>query len=168
MKRIVIFAVFFGTVFSSYGDLPAETGQPSQQPESLQPIKLLLGQPVTAWTAAYGQPRSANGKNAIYQIQAGTAYVTFGSSGLAESAAFVANLADLNRLVAIVTGVCESLGVSYKDDAEGPKGKFHRYESKDGGTRAAITATPPQLVIIVQTKAFGASDTSPMTIAIWK
>ena len=81
---------------------------------------------------------------------------------------FVANLTDMDRLVAIITEVCQSLRVGYKDDADGPKGKFHRYESKDGGIRAAITATPPQLVIIVQTKAFGASDTSPMTAAIWK
>jgi hypothetical protein len=80
----------------------------------------------------------------------------------------VANVADLNHLVDIVTQVSEALGVSYKDDANGPKGKFHRYESKDGTTRAAITANPPALVIVVQSKAFGVSDNSPMTAALWK
>ncbi len=155
MKSIVIFAVCLGVAFSTYGDLPPGPVQATQTPESAQPIKLLLGQPVTAWTASYGQPRSANAKSAIYQIESGTAYVTFGDSGLAESASLVANLTNLDRLIGIVSEVCQSLGVSYKDDAEGPKGKFHRYESKDGGMRAAITATPPQLVIIAQTKEFG-------------
>jgi hypothetical protein len=167
MRPIVILVVFLGAVYCSYGDPPHGTAQTTQPPHA-QPVELLLGEPVTAWTAAYGQPRSANERNAIYQIQAGTAYVAFGSTGLAESASFVANLTDMDRLVAIVTEVCQSLGVGYKDDAVGPKGKFHRYENKDGGIRAAITATPPQLVIIVQTKAFGASDASPMTVAIWK
>jgi len=80
----------------------------------------------------------------------------------------VTNIEDLNHLVDIVTAVCQSLGVSYKDDADGPKGKFHRYESKDGTTRVAITANPPQLVIVVQSKAFSAGDSSPMTVALWK
>jgi hypothetical protein len=39
---------------------------------------------------------------------------------------------------------------------------------RDGTTRAAITATPPELVIIVQNKAFSARDNSPMTAALWK
>lgn len=167
MRKIVILVVFYEAVVVLYGAPPRGTEQTIERPHP-QPVELLLGEPVTAWSAAYGQPRSANERNAIYQIQAGTAYVTFGNSGLAESASFVANLTDMDRLVAIITEVCQSLRVGYKDDADGPKGKFHRYESKDGGIRAAITATPPQLVIIVQTKAFGASDTSPMTVAIWK
>ena len=98
----------------------------------------------------------------------GTAYVILGNSGLTECASLVANIADLNQLVAVVTEVCQSLGVSYKDDADGPNGKLHRYESKDGTMRAAITANPPELVIVVQSKAFGTTNNSPMTAALWK
>jgi hypothetical protein len=131
-------------------------------------VKLLLGQPLSSWTASYGQPKSGNGKNAVFQTREGTAYVMIGDSGLTECASFVANVADVQRIVAIVTDVCQSLGVGYKDDADGPKGKFHRYESKDGTLRAAISANPPALVIVVQSKAFGQRDNSPMTAAIWK
>jgi hypothetical protein len=144
-------------------------GNPSSGPEpGTTETKLFLGQPLSSWTASYGQPKSDNGKNAVFQTPEGTAYVIVGHSGLTECASFVANIADLNRLVAIVTEVCQSLGVSYKDDADGPKGKFHRYERKDGMMRAAITANPPELVIVVQTKAFSANDSSPMTAALWK
>jgi hypothetical protein len=80
----------------------------------------------------------------------------------------VANIPDLNRLVGIVTEVCQSVGVTYKDDVDGPKGKFHRYANKDGTLRAAIAANPPELVIVVQTKAFSETDNSPMTAALWK
>jgi hypothetical protein len=131
-------------------------------------VKLLLGQPLSSWTASYGRPKSGNGKNAVFQTREGTAYVIVGDSGLTECASFVANVADVHRIVAIVTDVCQTLGVSYKDDADGPKGKFHRYESKDGTMRAAITANPPSLLIIVQSKAFSKSDNSPMTAALWK
>jgi hypothetical protein len=143
-------------------------GDPATATNSTPEIKLLLGQPLSSWTASYGVPKSDNGKNAVFQTRQGTAYVVFGNSGLTECASLVTNVEDLNHLVDIVTAVCQSLGVSYKDDADGPKGKFHRYESKDGTTRAAITANPPQLVIVVQSKAFSAGDNSPMTIALWK
>jgi hypothetical protein len=147
---------------NSQGDSPSGTSPTTPE------IKLLLGQPLASWTATYGSPKSDSGKNAVFQTKAGTAYVTLGNSGLTECASFVANIADLNHLADVVTEVCQSLGIGYKDDADGPKGKFHRYESKDGMTRAAVTANPPELVIIVQSKAFGASDKSPMTAAIWK
>jgi hypothetical protein len=131
-------------------------------------IKLLLGQPLSSWAASYGPPKSDNGKNAVFQTPEGTAYVILGNSGLTECASLVANISNLNRLVDIVTEVCRSLQLSYKDDADGPNGKFHRYESKDGTTRAAVTANPPELVIIVQSKVFGVRDNSPMTGALWK
>jgi hypothetical protein len=162
MKPRLIVPLIFAMAFSSRGDPPNGTNRTTPE------IKLLLGQPLSSWTASYGSPKSDNGRNAVFRIHEGTAYVILGNSGLTECASFVANITDLNHLVDIVTEVCQSLGVSYKDDANGPKGKFHRYESKDGTTRAAITANPPELVIIVQSKAFGASDNSPMTTALWK
>jgi hypothetical protein len=151
----------FAMLGNGWGDPPA--GDPGTTQ-----IKLLLGQPLSAWTASYGQPKSGNGKNAVFQTHEGTVYVIVGDSGLTECASFVANVADLNRLVSIVTNVCQSLLVSYKDDADGPQGKFHRYESKDGAMRAAISANPPALVIVVQSKAFSQRDNSPMTAALWK
>jgi hypothetical protein len=157
---LVVAPLAFAVTLNSYGDPPARPNPPE--------MKLLLGQPLSSWTASYGPPKSDNGKNAVFQTHEGTAYVNVGSSGLTECASFVANIADLNQLVAIVAEVCESLGVSYKDDADGPKGKFHRYESKDGSTRAAISANPPELVIVVQSKAFSTSNNSPMTVALWK
>jgi hypothetical protein len=162
MRHFAILAFLCGTVLAGSGDPQVGTVRSSR------PIKLLLGQPLSEWTAWFGTPRSQNGKNAVYQTESGTAYATFGDSGLAESASFVANLTDLNRLVAIVTDVCRALGVNYKDEADGPQGRFHRYENKDGSMRAAVSALPPQLVIIAQTKAFGMSDKTPMTAAIWK
>jgi hypothetical protein len=142
---------------------------PPSQAESTKPdVKLLLGQPLSSWAASYGPPKSDNGKNAVFQTPEGTAYVVFGNSGLTECASLVANISDLNRLVDIVTEVCQSLEISYKDDADGPKGKFHRYESKDGKIRASIIANPPELVIIVQSKEFSARDSSPTTAALWK
>jgi hypothetical protein len=162
MKARLIVPLIFATALSSPGEPSGGTNRTT--PET----KLLLGQPLSSWTASYGSPRSDNGKDAVFQTREGTAYVILGNSGLTECASLVANIADLNRLADIVTGVCQSLGVGYKDEAIGPKGKFHRYESKDGAIRAAITATPPELVIIVQTKAFSAKDNSPMTAALWK
>jgi len=159
---LVVVPLAFAVTLKGYGDPPAKANPPTPE------MKLLLGQPLSSWTASYGPPKSGNGKNAVFQTREGTAYVNVGSSGLTECASFVANIADLNQLVAIVTEVCESLGMSYKDDANGPKGKFHRYESKDGSTRAAITANPPELVIVVQSKAFSTSNNSPMTVALWK
>jgi hypothetical protein len=162
MKSLLIVSLILSTVFLSRGDPPGEPNRASAG------IKMLLGQPLSSWTASYGSPKSENGKNAVFQTPEGTAYVILGASGLTECASFVANVVDLNHLVEIVTEVCQSLGVGYKDDADGPKGRFHRYENKDGTTRAAITANPPALVIIAQSKTFGASDNSPMTVALWK
>jgi len=160
-RFLVTVPFLFAMSGNGWGDPPA--GDPGTTQ-----IKLLLGQPLSAWTASYGQPKSANGKNAVFQTHEGTAYVIVGDSGLTECASFVANVADLNRLVAIVTDVCQSLRVSYKDDTDGPQGKFHRYVSKDGTMRAAISANPPALVIVVQSKAFSQRDNSPMTTALWK
>jgi hypothetical protein len=143
-------------------------GDPAGGEPGTTQVKLLLGQPLSSWTASYGQPKSGNGKNAVFQTREGTAYVIVGDSGLTECASFVANVADIHRIVAIVTDVCQTLGVSYKDDADGPKGKFHRYENKDGTIRAAMTANPPALVIVVQSKTFSQRDNSPMTAALWK
>jgi hypothetical protein len=162
LRRLVILPFLLATALNGHGDPPS-----GAEPTATQ-IKLLLGQPLSSWTASYGKPKSENGKNAVFQTHEGTAYVSVGDSGLTDCASLVANIPDLNRLVAIVTAVCQSLGVSYKDDADGPKGKFHRYESKDGTMRAAINANPPELVIVVETKGFGASDHSPMTAALWK
>jgi len=160
-RFLVTVPFLFAMSGNGWGDPPA--GDPGTTQ-----IKLLLGQPLSAWTASYGQPKSANGKNAVFQTHEGTAYVIVGDSGLTECASLVANVTDLHRLIAIVTDVCQSLGVSYKDDVDGPKGKFHRYESKDGTMRAAISANPPALVIVVQSKAFSERDNSPMTAALWK
>ena len=113
-------------------------------------------------------PKSDNGKNAVFRTPEGTACIVLGNPGLTECASLVANISDLNRLVDIVTEVCQSLAINYKDDADGPKGKFHRYESKDGTIRASIIANPPELVIIVQSKVFSERDNSPMTTALWK
>ncbi len=162
MKACLLIPLVLVWALSSYGDPPTGANRTPSE------IKLLLGQPLSSWTASYGSPKSDNGKNAVFQTQEGTAYVILGNSGLTECASLVANVADLNHLVDLVTGVCQSLGVNYKDDADGPKGKFHRYESLDGATRVAVTANPPELVIIVQSKAFSARDTSPMTTALWK
>jgi hypothetical protein len=162
LRFLIIVPFLFVMASNGWADPPA-----GRDPGTTE-IKLLLGQPLSSWTASYGQPKSDNGKNAVFQMHEGTAYVIVGNSGLTECASFVVNVADLNRIVAIVTDVCQSLGVSYKDDAVGPKGKFHRYESKDGAMRAAITANPPELVIVVQSKAFSARDNSPMTAALWK
>ncbi len=162
MKTFFVVLMAYAMALNSHGDPPNGASRTTSE------IKLLLGQPLSAWTSAYGAPKSDRGKDAAFQTPEGTAYVILGSSGLTECASFVANIADLNHLVDIVTEVCRSLGMSYKDDADGPKGKFHRYESKDGATRAAITANPPELVIIVQSKAFSTSDSSPVTAALWK
>jgi hypothetical protein len=162
MNPFFIVPLIFFMALSTRGDSADGTNQTTSG------IKLLLGQPLSSWTASYGVPKTDNGKNAVFQTHEGTAYVIFGNSGLTECASYVANVADLHHLVDIVTQVCEALGMSYKDDANGPTGKFHRYESKDGTTRAAITANPPALVIVVQSKAFSASDNSPMTAALWK
>jgi hypothetical protein len=161
--RFLVTVLFlFAMAGDGWGDPPA-----GGDPGTTQ-VKLLLGQPLSSWTASYGQPKSGNGKNAVFQTREGTAYVIVGDSGVTECASFVANVADVHRIVAIVTDVCQTLGVGYKDDADGPKGKFHRYESKDGTMRAAITANPPALVIVVQSKAFSQRDNSPMTAALWK
>ena len=162
MNLFLVVSLIFVIALSTRGESADGTNQTTPG------IKLLMGQPLSSWTASYGAPKTDNGKNAVFQTSEGTVYVIFGNSGLTECASYVANVADLNHLVDIVTQVCEALGVSYKDDANGPKGKFHRYESKDGTTRAAITANPPALVIVVQSKAFGVSDNSPMTAALWK
>lgn len=162
VKPLLTVPLIFALALSCRGSPPG--GVNPTKPE----IKLLLGQPLSSWSASYGPPKSDNGKNAVFQIPEGTAYVILGNSGLTECASLVANISDLNRLVDIVTEVCQSLGMSYKDDADGPKGKFHRYESKDGTTRAAITANPPELVIIVQSKLFSGRDSSPITAALWK
>jgi hypothetical protein len=162
VKPLLVVPLIFAMVFNC-GGTPPSGASPTKTD-----TKLPLGQPLSSWAALYGPPKSDNGKNAVFQTPEGTAYVILGNSGLAECASLVVNVSDLNRLVDIVTQVCLSLEVSYKDDAEGPKGKFHRYESKDGTTRAAITANPPELVIIVQSKVFSARDNSPMTVALWK
>jgi hypothetical protein len=162
MKSRVMIPLVFALVLSSYASPANETSQTTPE------IKLLLGQPLSSWTASYGSPKSGNGKNVVFQTHEGTAYVILGNAGLTECASFVANIVDLNHLADVVTQVCRSLGLSYKDDVDGPKGKFHRYESKDGAIRAAITANPPELVIVVQSKAFSTSDTSPVTTALWK
>jgi hypothetical protein len=161
-RFLVTVPFLLAMVDNGRGDPPA-----GRDPGTTQ-VKLLLGQPLSSWTASYGAPKSGNGKNAVFQTHEGTAYVIVGDSGLTECASFVANVADVHRIVVIVTDVCQSLGVGYKDDADGPKGKFHRYESKDGTMRAAITANPPALVIVVQSKAFSQHDNSPMTAALWK
>ena len=162
VKPLLTIPLIFAVALSCRGTPPGEV-------DPMKPdIKLLLGQPLSAWVASYGPPKSDNGKNAVFQTPEGTVYVILGNSGLTECASLVANISDLNRLVDVVTEVCQSLEMNYKDDADGPKGKFHRYESKDGTTRAAITANPPELVIIVQSKLFSARDNSPMTAALWK
>jgi hypothetical protein len=161
-RFLVMMPFLFAMAGSVWGDPPA-----GGEPGTTQ-VKLLLGQPLSSWTASYGQPKSGNGKNAVFQTREGTAYVIVGDSGLTECASFVANVADIQHIVAIVTDVCQTLGISYKDDADGPKGKFHRYENKDGTMRAAMTANPPALVIVVQSKAFSQRDNSPMTAALWK
>ena len=162
VKRLLTVQLLFAMALSCGGTPPS--GADPTKPD----IKLLLGQPLASWSASYGPPKSENGKNAVFQTPQGTAYVILGNSGLTECASLVANISDLNRLVDLVTEVCQSLELSYKDDAVGPKGKFHRYETKDGTTRAAIIANPPELVIIVQSKLFSARDNSPMTAALWK
>jgi hypothetical protein len=162
VKTLLPVPLILAMALSCHGDPPS--GADPTKPD----IKLLLGQPLSSWAASYGPPKSENRKNAVFQTREGTAYVILGDSGLTECASFVANVADLNRLVNIVTEVCQSLELSYKDDVDGPKGKFHRYETKDGTTRAAIAAIPPELVIIVQSKVFSARDNSPMTTALWK
>jgi hypothetical protein len=160
--KLRLIALFFALALSSYGDSPNASSQTTPE------VKLLLGQPLSSWTASYGSPKSGTGRNAVFQTHEGTAYVILGNAGLTECASLVANIADLNHLADIVTEVCQSLALSYKDDVDGPKGKFHRYESKDGAIRAAITANPPELVIVAQSKAFSAGDTSPVTTALWK
>lgn len=162
MKVLLTVPLIFALALSSGGTPPSDADP--TKPE----IKLLLGQPLSSWAASYGPPKSDNGKSAAFQTPEGTAYVILGNSGLTESASLVANISNLNRLVAIVTEVCQSLEISYKDDVDGPKGKFHRYESKDGTIRASIIANPPELVIIVQSKVFSVRDNSPMTTALWK
>jgi hypothetical protein len=162
MKPRVIIPFVLALLLSSYADPAMETSRTTPE------IKLLLGQPLSSWTASYGSPKSSNGKNAVFQTHEGTAYVILGNAGLTECASYVANIVDLNHLADVVTEICRSLGLGYKDDVDGPKGKFHRYESKDGAIRAAITADPPELVIVVQSKAFSAGDTSPVTTALWK
>jgi hypothetical protein len=162
VKALLTVPLIFALALSSGGTPPSDADP--TKPE----IKLLLGQPLSSWAASYGPPKSDNGKSAVFQTPEGTAYVILGNSGLTESASLVANISDLNRLVDIVTEVCQSLEINYKDDVDGPKGKFHRYESKDGTIRASIIANPPELVIIVQSKLFSVRDNSPTTIALWK
>src|SRR5450631_2430028 len=100
MKPFFVVLMAFAMALNSWGDPPNGASRPTPE------IKLLLGQPLSAWTSAYGEPKSNRGKDAAFQTSEGTAYVILGSSGLTECASFVANIADLNHLVDIVTQVC--------------------------------------------------------------
>ena len=147
---------------SLYADPPTQADAPAR------PIAAFLDQPLSAWTGYYGNPKSNDGLTSVFQTTRATAYVVLGKTGLAECASFVANNANINRLVDIVREVCRSAGLNYKDDAQGPNGTLHRYESQNGAIRAAVAAKPPQLLVIVQTKDFSATDRSPYTAALWK
>ena len=147
---------------SLYADPPAQTDTPAK------PIAAFLDQPLSAWTGYYGNPKSNDGLTTVFQTTRATAYVVLGKTGLAECASFVANNTNINQLVDIVREVCRSAGLNYKDDARGPNGTIHRYESQNGAMRAAVAAKPPQLLVIVQTKDFSVTDISPYTAALWK
>ena len=161
MKTLLALALF-ATAASLYADPPTQANAPAK------PIAAFLDQPLSAWTGYYGNPKSNDGLTTVFQTTRATAYVVLGKTGLAECASFVANNTDLNRLVEIVREVCRSAGLNYKDDAQGPNGTIHRYETQDGAIRAAIAAKPPQLLVIVQTKDFSVTDSSPYTAALWK
>ena len=154
------------TLFATAGSLYADPSTQANAPA--KPIAAFLDQPLSAWTGYYGNPKSNDGLTTVFQTTRATAYVVLGETGLAECASFVANNTDLNRLVEIVREVCRSAGLNYKDDAQGPNGTIHRYETQDGAIRAAIAAKPPQLLVIVQTKDFSVTDSSPYTAALWK
>jgi hypothetical protein len=162
MKTLLILAFVLETAASIFADPPTQTNSPAK------PIAVFLDQPLSVWTSYYGDPKSNDGVTTVFQTPHATAYVVLGKTGLTECASLVANNTDINKLVDIVTEVCRSTGLGYKDDAQGPDGKFHRYESQNGAVRAAVAAKPPQLLVIVQTKGFGATDTSPYTAALWK
>ena len=154
------------TLFATAGSLYADPSTQANAPA--KPIAAFLDQPLSAWTGYYGNPKSNDGLTTVFQTTRATAYVVLGKTGLAECASFVANNTDLNRLVEIVREVCRSAGLNYKDDAQGPNGTIHRYETQDGAIRAAIADKPPQLLVIVQTKGFSVTDSSPYTAALWK
>jgi hypothetical protein len=161
MRTLLVLASI-ATAGSLYADPPTQTNAPAK------PIAAFLDQPLSAWTGYYGDPKSNDGVTTVFQTPHATAYVVLGKTGLAECASFVANNTDINRLVEIVREVCRSADLNYKDDAQGPNGTFHRYESQNGAIRAVVVAKPPQLLVIVQTKDFGATDNSPYTAALWK
>lgn len=162
MKPLLILALILKVAAPVLADPLTPTSSPAK------PMAAFLDQPLSAWTDYYGDPKSNDGVTIIFQTPHATAYVVLGKTGLAECASFVANESNISQLVDIVREVCRSADLSYKDDAQGPNGKFHRYESENGTIRAVVAAKPPQLLIIVQTREFGATDTSPYTAALWK
>ena len=132
------------TLFATAGSLYADPSTQANAPA--KPIAAFLDQPLSAWTGYYGNPKSNDGLTTVFQTTRATAYVVLGKTGLAECASFVANNTDINRLVDIVREVCRSAALNYKDDAQGPNGTIHRYETQDGAIRAAIAgqaATTP-------------------------
>src|SRR3984893_7794565 len=75
LRFLMTVAFLFATARTGSGDPPAGAVPGTTE------IKLLLGQPLSSWTASYGQPKSDNGKNAVFQTHEGTAYVIVGTSG---------------------------------------------------------------------------------------
>ena len=161
MKTLLALTLL-ATAGSLQADPPAQTNAPAK------PIAAFLDQPLSAWAGYYGSPKSSDSLTTVFQTTRATAYVVLGKTGLTECASFVANNTDINRLVDIVREVCRSADLNYKDDAQGPKGTIHRYESENGAIRVAVATKPPQLLVIVQTKDFSATDRSPYTAALWK
>lgn len=162
MKTLLTLVLALEMAASLFADPLTQTSPPAK------PMAVFLDQPLSVWTNYYGNPKSNDGVTTVFQTPHATAYVVFGKTGLTECASFVANTTDINKLVDIVTEVCRSSGLGYKDDAQGPNGIFHRYEGQNGAVRAAVVAKPPQLLVIVQTKGFSTTDTSPYTTALWK
>ena len=162
MKTLLTLALVLNAAAGICADPPAPTNSPAK------PMAAFLDQPLSVWTSYYGEAKSYDGVTTVFQTPHATAYVILGKSGLTECASFIANNSSINQLVEIVREVCRSTGLNYKDDAQGPNGMFHRYESQNGAIRAAIVANPPQLLLIVQTREFSTTDTSPYTAALWK
>ena len=161
-RFLVTVPFLLAMVENGRGDPPAGGNPGTTQ------VKLLLGQPLSSWTASYGAPKSDNGKNAVFQTHEGTAYVIVGEFRADGVRLICGKCRGPEPIVVIVTEVCQSLGVSYKDDADGPKGKFHRYESKDGTIARRLRQTLRNWSSLFNPRRSVQHDTSPMTAALWK
>src|ERR1700730_6651502 len=75
LRSLVAAPLAFAVTLNGYGDPPARANPPTTE------MKLLLGQPLSSWTASYGPPKSDNGKNAVFRRTRGPPTSSLGTRG---------------------------------------------------------------------------------------